>query len=235
METITPIIQSFFGTVVRFFNAEFKMEMRHHYDTPSPTEIVIKTWAVALPDYATSIGYPEHLIRRMIRLNNEVFRHLWRIEQIPDVLGRIQPTILMAQAMCDMLATNLYTSRIKDPSKRAAIIRFQQWTMIVFDMIRMGKLRPARWPQRTNVSQKYLPLLSIPSGKFHREKIIELAREEGRCLNTIYRRLKLVRGSNIITAKGKPRKSRKTCLHLPIKTRWDRSDSSGKEEALIWG
>jgi DNA-binding transcriptional ArsR family regulator len=199
-----PIIQSFLGSPVRFFQAEFAPTWGGYYTPPS-----FDTWAIPFPDFCEAIRQEEKEVRRKIKLDDEVFSGLYRTEAIIDRKGiQRRATILMAYEMCLLIIAKLQTSRIKDPSLRANIIRFQQWIMGIFYMIRTRRLRPARWAKLIDVDQKYLPLLSIPSGRDHKKQVIELAQAENKSLQTIYRHLKSIRRSNIITRKGQPRRTR---------------------------
>ena len=231
------IIQSFLDRPVRFFKTNFEVDLRHHndatgqkledhndppgqpengtemggHDAPpiSGRKFSFETWAIPLEDYAAAVGYQGTLIRRMIRLNIDSFRDFFQIEAVLDrTAAQRRKTILMAVEMCETLTMRLQASRIRDAEIRARVIRFQRWVPIVFHMIRTRKLRPVRWNKGIDLDSKYLPLLSIPSGRAHSERIGELAQAEGKSRQTIYRHLKAVRGTNIITGRGVPRKTR---------------------------
>lgn len=199
-----PIIQTFFDTPVRFFKAEFAIEMRSRHGVP----ILIETYAVPFPDFCRAVSYREDKIRALINRSNEVFKPFYKIELIPDALGRLQKTIVMAQEMCDMLMIKIEPSRIKDVEKRTMIIDFQKWVMYAFHLIRTGRLRPARWNPGENFSSDYLGLLSLPPGRETKKAVLELVEKESKSYQTIYRRLQKVRGSNAITGKGLPKKTR---------------------------
>lgn len=208
MQTQKPVIQNFFGKPVRFFKADFEVEMGCRYDTPSMQIFQLESVAVPLPDYANAIGYGEEHIRKIIQRSQDVFEGFYRTERITDALGRLQPTVLMAVEMCDMLTAKLHTSRIKDPETRAAVIRFQRWVIMMFGLIRRGKLRPARWPKGRDIPSDYLALCSIPTGRDLAAAVADLARQENRSETTIYRRLQKMTGENVTTRKGVPRKTR---------------------------
>lgn len=209
MDTL-PVIQNFFGKPVRFFKAEFKMEIRGHHAPQSPEKITIETWGVPFPDFCRSIEKSEKDIRRMINLSDDVFRPFYRIEHIPDALGRQRTTILMAYEMCMLLAARLNTSKIKDADLKEKIVQFQQWIMIVFHMIRRGKLRPVRMYRGAESPPDYLSILSLPSGRETRKAVIELARKESVTEQQIYRRFQKLTGENMRTRKGNPKQSPST-------------------------
>ena len=254
MRNQLPIIQNFFGRPVRFFRAEFWVELDHHHDSPgmrghndppsgvpgkelnchngSPgqkledhddppgqglhchndntglNKILIKTWAIPLPDYANAVGYEETLIRRIIRLNPDSFRDFYRTEFIPDrVTGQRRKTILMAIEMCDALTMRLQASRIKDPETRQRVINFQRWIIIAFHLLRTGRVRPVRWCLDREIPPEYIEALGMPSGRERRKLIQEIAKREGKSEQQIYRRLQNLSGSNTITRSGKPKRS----------------------------
>jgi hypothetical protein len=223
METQKPVIQTFFGKPVRFFKADFWVEENHHYDgaplqntteergrnDPSPiVNFLLETWAVPFPDFCRAIGYEERAIRLMISRNADAFHGFYRHETIYDAQAHRQRTIIMAVEMCDMITARLQASRIKDPETRAAVIRFQRWVIMMFGLIRRGKLRPARWPKDYNAPSAYLTLCSMPSGRDLTAAVAALAQKENRSETTIYRRLQKMTGENVTTRKGIPRKTR---------------------------
>lgn len=203
------IIQTFLNRPVRFFKANFEVDLHpHDGDTASP-KFPLETWAIPMPDYAEAVGYPTKRVWRMIQLNLPSFQDFFKYELIFDrANAQRRNTILMAVEMCETLTMRLQASRIKDPEIRARVIRFQRWVPIVFHMIRTRRLRPIQWNKGIDLDSSYLPLLSVPSGKSHKERVVELANAEGKSPMTIYRRLKAVRGTNIITRRGVPRKTR---------------------------
>lgn len=233
-----PVVQTFFGKPVRFFKAEFQVEMNHHNGgsfienptemgsrngTPSVKNITethprngdasigfftLETWAISLPDYCRAIGYPVKKIFDLIQRSKEVFDGFYRQEIIPDTLGRRQKSILIAVEMCDMLTAKLHTSRIKDPKTRAAVIQFQRWVILMFGLIRRGRLRPVRWIQGKEAPPEYLAVLSLPSGRETRKAVLILAEKNNITEQQVYRRIQKLTGTNIITVKGKPRRTR---------------------------
>jgi len=223
MDISKPVIQNFFGKPVRFFKADFWVEEHSHngnapiensieehcrYDNAPPLNFMLETWAIPLPDYAKAIGYGVEHIWRIIQRSDETFSGFYRHETIYDAQAHRQRTTIMAVEMCDMLTAKLHTSRIKDPETRAAVIRFQRWVIMMFGLIRRGKLRPARWPKDYNAPSSYLTLCSIPSGRDLAEAVAALAKEEKRSETTIYRRLQKMTGENVTTRKGVPRRTR---------------------------
>lgn len=223
METQKPVIQTFFGKPVRFFKADFWVEEhcrndntsientreeRCRYDTSPQINFTLETWAITLPDYAQAIGYGEEHIRRIIQRSADSFHGFYRHETIYDAQAHRQRTIIMAVEMCDMITARLQASRIKDPETRAAVIRFQRWVIMMFGLIRRGKLRPARWPKDYRAPSTYLTLCSLPSGRDLKEAVAALAKQEKRSETTIYRRLQTMTGENVTTRKGVPRKTR---------------------------
>lgn len=208
--TTLPIIQTFFDKPVRFFKTSFELEIRGHDAPQSSRKVIIETWAIPFPDYCRAIEKPEKDIRRMINLNDEVFRPFYCTEQIMDAVGRVRTTILMAQEMCDMLTARLETSRIKDPAMKAMVINFQKNLMYAFHMLRTGRLRAAHWNHGAEVPPKYMRALSLTSGRDLRDTVMELALADGISTTSMYRRLQTVRGSNAITSKGTPKKRKCT-------------------------
>jgi hypothetical protein len=205
-----PIIQTFFGKPVRFFEADFEIEMGGRNGPPSSNKIILKTWATPFPDYCRAVGYQEREITKIINRNPDLFDGFFRLEVLPDSLGRLQKTILMAQAMCDMITARLQASRIKDPATREMVIDFQRWVIFAFEAIRTGKLRPVRWHKGMDVRPEYMRILSLPCGAATMDAVKALAAVEKKSIQRIYRRLKDVRGTNAITARGIPRKSPST-------------------------
>jgi hypothetical protein len=195
------IIQNFFRIPVRFFRLNFEVEMH--------TRKALQTWAIPLADLASSVNYPQRLIRKIILRNLKFFIHSYKIDFARDSYGRYESMILIPGEMMSALTVGIQGSSTKNPKIRERARHFQRWALIVLHMIRTRKLIPVRWIRSTDVDSKYIALLSIPSGRDHKKRVAELAREEGKSLMTIYRRLKWIRGSNIITARGTPRKTRK--------------------------
>lgn len=203
-----PIIQNFFGRPVRFFRAEFMPELDCHNGSPGLNKYLLKTWAIPLPDYAEAIGYGDESILKIIQRNKEVFEGFYTYESIPDrTTGQRRRTLLMAIEMCDGLNMKLHTSRIKDPSVREMVIRFQRWVLFAFHLLRTGKVRPVRWCLDREIPPEYLEALGMPSGRQRRKLIKEIAGREGKSEQQIYRRLQKLSGANTVTRKGRPKRS----------------------------
>lgn len=213
-----PVIQSFFGKPVRFFKTEFVVELRGHHDPPALSNFHIETWAVPFPDFCRAIGYDERAVKRLIERSDEVFKPFYRTEIIFDMQAvQRRATILMSYEMCQLLVAKLETARIKDEATRCLVIDFQRWAIIAFHLLRTGKLRGVRWNLGKDVPAEVLAILSIPSGREHKQAAREYADKESISLTHAYWRLKSIRGSNIITAKGKPKSTRsdKGSTHYP--------------------
>ncbi len=235
---IFPIVTHFLNTPVRFFPMQVEREMGScnvtpspdknqamgsYYTTPSHTKITIETQAIPLPDYARAIDYKEHGIRQMIAKNDDLFRQFYKTEIIPDSIGRLQPTILMAVEMCDMLTAKLHTSRIKDPVVRSKVIEFQLWTMLIFGMIRLGQLRPVHVPKDASIPHQVYDFLALKEykgrGKFQEKACKELGWHKSK----FYKMVDLARKSCSILPEstkktGKPKKTRAdkgSFVHLP--------------------
>jgi len=202
-----PIIQTFFDKPVRFFEAEFTPEMHSYNGNASPIKKLLETWAIPLPDYARAIGYPIPKIFEMIKRNIGVFEGFYRTEPIPDSLGRMQQTIIMAVEMCDGLNMKLHTTRLKDPNVREMVTRFQRWVLFAFHLIRTGKLRGVRWNIGKEIPSEILRILSLPSGRETSNAVKEFSEKEGISKAQGYHRLQQVRGSNSLTVKGIPKRS----------------------------
>lgn len=213
-----PVIQNFFGKPVRFFKTEFTPDLYPRYGDTGSQKTLLKTWAIPLPDYCDAIGYPVKKIFDMIQRNRDVFDGFYRHELILDRFGGQQRrTILVAIEMCDGLNMKLHTTRIKDPAVRESVTRFQRFMIYAFHLLRTGRLRGVRWNLSKDVPAEVLAILSLPSGREHKQSVLEYAKQEGICLGNAYRRLKSIRGSNIITKKGKPKENRsnKGSTHYP--------------------
>ncbi|HPL64825.1 MAG TPA: hypothetical protein PK587_13765 [Syntrophales bacterium] len=206
MDTL-PVIQTFFGKPVRFFKTEFEVEEHSHNGNAPHMNFVLETWAMPLPDYSRAIGYPIPKIFVLIQRSKEVFDGFYRYESIYDAQGHRQRTIIMAIEMCDMLTAKLHTSRIKDPATRAAVIKFQRWTIHMFCLIRRGKLRPVRF-QGAEIPADYLTILSLPPGRETRKAVVALAQKENLSEQQIYRRCQKLTSENMRTRKGEPRRAR---------------------------
>lgn len=204
-----PVVQNFLGKPVRFYKTVFELEMGSCNVTPSSRKFKLETIAVPLPDYCSAIGILEHGLRQMIQLSEEVFKGLYRTEIIPDALGRNQPTIIMAQEMVDGLTFKIHTSRIKDPETRNQVIDFQRFIMLTIGLIRRGKLLSTH-DLATSFScpPDYQNLLTLPSGRDLKRAVGMVADKEGLSAETVYRKLRRIRGSNVINARGVPRKQR---------------------------
>jgi hypothetical protein len=101
MRNQLPIIQNFFGRPVRFFKAEFWVEIEKGLGGYRTPPILISSWGIPFPDFCDAIGQDKKEVRRKIKLDKEVYEGLYITVPIPDALGRLRPTILMAQEMCD--------------------------------------------------------------------------------------------------------------------------------------
>ncbi|MDG6005521.1 MAG: hypothetical protein E3K29_06690 [Candidatus Brocadia sp.] len=233
---IFPIITHFLGAPVRFFPMTFEIEMRTHYetssrdknqamwsssyqeircryDTQSFNKIPIETWAIPFPDYCKSINYSEEAIKRIIKRNNDTFKTFYRVEPIPDALGRIGETIIMAQEMVDGITFKLHTSRIKDPQTRERVIEFQKWVMIMLGMIRRGQLRPIRVPKDASIPHQVYDFLALKEyrgrGKFQKQACEALGWSQAK----FYKMVDLARKScdmlpELNKKTGQPRKPR---------------------------
>lgn len=216
-----PIIQSFFGTPVRFYKTTFEVEMRSRnmtsrakigsrYVTQSLDKFTVETIAIPLPDFCSALGLKEHGLRQMIRLSEETFKDLYRTEQIPDALGRMRKTIILSQEMVDGLVFKLHTSRIKDPNTRVQVVDFQRWIMLTVGLIRRGKFKVTRDLAGAfkQAPPEYRDLLSLPSGRDLARMVHIQASAEGIRPETVYRKLRLIRGGNVVKESGEPRKKR---------------------------
>lgn len=216
-----PIVQDFLGHPVRVFRTEFQVEMTprntgssseigSHNETQSPFIFTFPTLAIPFPDFCRGIGQREQNIRRMIQLSEEVFAGLWRVEQIPDALGRMRPTILMAQEMVDGLIMKLHTSRIQDEATRQRVIEFQRFVMFTLSLIRRRKILPIRDTALAmgDIPEPYRNMLTMKSSTELATMVKAQAAAEGKCKQTIYSKLNRYRGGNVITATGRPRKRR---------------------------
>jgi hypothetical protein len=199
------IIQHFLGVPVRFFRLDFEINF---VIKAMVTRKSLQTWAIPLADIALAVNYPENLIRGMIQSNLKFFLEFWKVDFLTDNHGRHQNIILIAIEMLSALTVKIQAPGTNNRGIRKRARQFQRWMAIVLNMIRIGKLKPMRIPRSIDFRSKYVPLLSIPSGREHKNRVCELARGEGRSNATIYRHLKFIRGSNIITSKGVPRRRR---------------------------
>jgi len=223
-----PVVQNFLGKPVRFYKTSFELEMGPCNVTPSPlntpqprTEMRgryapsssrifhIETYAIPFPDFCQAVGYDERAVTKLIRSSRDVFEGLHRVEKIPDSLGRMQSTIMLSQEMADGLVFKISTSRIKDLKTRNQVIAFQRFIMLTIGLIRRGKLK-ATHNLETSFScpPDYQNLLSLPSGSDLARAVGMVADKEGTSPVTVYRKLRRLRGSNVINARGVPRKQR---------------------------
>ena len=199
------IIQNFLGTPVRFFKVDFEINLE--------VEILsgrkfLQAWVIPLADIALAVNYPPSLIRRMIQLNLKFFVDFYKVDFVTDNHGRHQSIIFIPIEMLSAFIMEMQASRTKNPKTRERARHFQRWAMIVLHMIRTRKLMPVRWIRSVDINSKYIPLLFVPSGREHQKRVVQLAKEENKSIQTIYRHLVFLRGSNIITSKGIPKRSR---------------------------
>lgn len=222
---IFPIVTHFLDKPVRFFPMVFEIEMRGH-NAPQPSfknskeigyhndtqswskKVVIETQAIPLPDYCTAIGVAENNIRRMINISNETFKSFYRIEPIPDALGRIRETIIMAQEMVDGLTFKLHTSRIKDPQTRERVIEFQKWAMIMLGMIRRGQLRPIHIPKDASIPHQAWDFLALEGRKIRGEFQKQARQELGWSRGKFYKMANLARQSIGMPPAKRPHKDK---------------------------
>lgn len=216
-----PIVQNFLGKPIRFYKTKFRLEIRGHNATQSEAEMrccnvtssthsfTLETLAIPFPDFCSALGYAEEAVRRIIDNSRDVFDGFYRHEIITDALGRNQKTIILSQEMVDGLVFKLSTSRIKDPLIRSRVIEFQRWVVITIGLIRRGKLKMTH-DLATSFScpPDYQNLLMLPSGRDLKRAVGMVADKEGVSAETVYRKLRRLRGSNVINARGVPRKQR---------------------------
>lgn len=223
-----PVVQNFLGKPVRFYKTTFGVEMtprntgssmREAYskqtemrgrNAPSSRNIfTVETYAIPFPDFCQAIGYDERSVTKLIRSSRDVFEGLHRVEKIPDSLGRIQSTIMLSQEMADGLVFKISTSRIKDEATRNQVIDFQRFIMLTIGLIRRGKLKMTH-DLATSFScpPDYQNLLTLPSGRDLKRAVGVVADREGISAETVYRKLRRLRGSNVINSRGIPRKQR---------------------------
>ncbi|MBC6928105.1 MAG: hypothetical protein DWB56_03900 [Candidatus Jettenia sp.] len=203
-------------------------EIGYHNDTQSwSRKVVMETQAIPLPDYCTAIGVAENNIRRMINLSKDTFKSFYRVEPIPDALGRIQETIIMAQEMVDGLTFKLHTSRIKDPQTRERVIEFQKWVMIMLGMIRRGQLRPVHVPKDAGIPHQVYDFLALKEykgrGKFQQQACRELGWSKGK----FYRMVEVAEKSSCIPPEatkltGQPRRPRSDKGKKSVINQWKR-------------
>lgn len=184
------------------------MSTRNAYS--SLTTFTVETIAIPLPDFCDAVGYNKSWILNLIKSSADAFDGLYRTEAIPDALGRMQKTILLSQEMVDGLVFKLHTSRIKDPNTRAQVVDFQRWIMLTVGLIRRGKFKVTRDLAGAfkQAPPEYRDLLSLPSGRDLARMVHIQASAEGVRPETVYRKLRLIRGGNVVKESGEPRKKR---------------------------
>lgn len=204
-----PVVQNFLCKPVRFYKATFEVEMTPCNGGSSYHNFNLETWAIPLPDFCKAIGYRSTKVTELIKSSSDVFQGLYRMEQIPDALGRMQNTIVMAQEMVDGLVFKLHTSRIDDEQTRNQVIDFQRFIMLTIGLIRRGKLKMTHdLAASFACPPDYQNLLMLPSGRDLKRAVGMVADKEGVSSETVYRKLRRLRGSNVINARGVPRKQR---------------------------
>ncbi|MGO8988756.1 MAG: hypothetical protein ACLQGU_04315 [bacterium] len=196
------IVQNFYGNCVRLFRVKFEVEIH--------TKKSLDLWAIPVADLASSTNYPQKFIRAMVLRNLKFFLNFHKIDFAADNRGGHESMLLIPVEMLSALTLGIQASSTKNPRVRDRARSFQAWVMVILSMIGTRKLRPLRWIRATRIDSNHLiPLLCLPSGKNHKKQVLKVAKEEGKTAGTIYRHLKFLRGCNMITSKGVPRRSRK--------------------------
>jgi hypothetical protein len=203
------VIQCFRGKPVRFFRATFETEINPQSESVSRQKLKIQTYAVPLIDLCNATGCDKALVMRHFEALKETYHGLFTNETLPDTTGKSQPSILMAYEMVIGVASSLITSRINDLS-RARVIDFQRWVLQIISLIRRRKLQFFTNPYNVfkNAPAVYIEMLQMVSGAHLSRKVTIQAETEGITREQIYRRLHQMRGGNVITTKGVPRKMR---------------------------
>jgi len=205
-----PVIQNFLGKPVRFFKDSFQVELPLREGNLSVRVFALKTYATPLPDFCSAIGCKESRVISLIESSREVFQGLYRTERLPDIHGRIQPCILMAQELVEILISKILAAAGKDPLTRARMFKFQRWFMLTVGLIRNGKFQFIRnsFNQFKEATQEYRDILFLRSGHEIALRVKAIAEKEGVYPSTVYARLRQMRGGNVINGKGVPRKTR---------------------------
>jgi hypothetical protein len=203
------VIQCFRGKPVRFFRATFETDVNSRSGYVSQQKFQLQTYALPLIDFCNACGCDKAHMMKHFEALKETFQGLFITESLSDTTGKLQPGIIMAHEMVIGLASSLCASPIESLT-RARLIDFQRWMLRVVSLIRKGNLNFTNHPFNIfkNAPPKWVELLSLRSGHMLAAQVKAIAREEGISAEHAYRRLNQMRGGNVLTAKGIPRKKR---------------------------
>jgi len=203
------IIQSFQGKPVRFYKATFKVGVKTRPTSISHQNFYLETYAIPLPDFCNAIGCDKTFVTKLIGTSKEVAQGLYRGEQFADKEGLLQSSVLIALELANGLAFNISTLHIK-PLSKIRIADFQKWVLFIVSQIRKGKFQFTKNPYNEfkNAPLEYIEMLQMKSGALLSQRVTVQAEMEGISREHVYRRLRQMRGGNVITKKGVPRKMR---------------------------
>lgn len=204
------VVQNFFGKPVRIFKATFKVDPHTRNFSQPHQKFTIETYGMPLPDFCSAVSYDQSHVMSLVYSYREAFQGLYCIESIPDKSGRLQPTVIMALEMVECLFFQLYTQDVSTHLPRTKMIRFWRQLLLTISLIRSRKLMFTHDPFTAfkAASPEYRDLLLMRSSREFALLVKARAETEGVTKETVYRRLRRMRGSNVINGKGLPRKVR---------------------------
>lgn len=205
------VVQHFCGKPVRFYKKTFQVKIDSQLSFSLQNNICLDTYAVPLSDFCDATSCDESLVKKLIASLAPTFLDLCIAKPIPDKRGCLKPGIIMAREMVDALMLNLFTISGTSQVCKAKLIKFFPWIIQVIDLIRKGKLKFVRnqLGEFKKLPSAYRDLLSLQSSRELASRVKLQAGIEGVRPETIYRRLREIRGGSVITKNGIPRKTRR--------------------------
>lgn len=212
------IIQSFLDKPVRFY----KVTLPLGNTLPSTCRpFHADTYAIPLEDFCNAVCCGQDEILKLIKLPEHPSSELYLLDQLSGKGGKQVQSVILSKELLYGLTFSLWEME-SEPDIKARIVSFQRWIMMVVGQIRTGKLHFSRnrFAEFNDAPQEYLDLLQMRSCRELSQQVKWLAEKEGVRYESIYRRLRAMRGSNVITENGLPRKTRrakspKEVRHLP--------------------
>lgn len=215
------IDQGFDGNRVRFIRSVFEIELESRPLDPIrrstatgrlslPPKLKFETWAIPLQDFYSALLIDKGCVMTVVKRNHATFRGLHTRMMVSDNEGFRSQTMVIMPEMATMIAAKLSAGGLLDDEAMIRTANFQRWMIYICGLIRQGKLKA--------VSQNTLRVLAVPegyrdlvcmrSGRELARCVTALAAGEGLSKEHIYRLLRRIRGGNVITTKGMPRKTR---------------------------
>lgn len=165
---------------------------------------------VVMVDVADAIGHSRQGLRQMIQRNEDAWKGFMdNVTLSIGIRGKGNPNaIVLTKEGLIAVLVKITPSRIKNPEKRAKIIRFQRWAIETLTAVLDGRLTlvPTGKPLLKNVDAIRRMALRPRYEHGYAEEIKALAAAEGKGIGSIYRYMNLYRRAGELGLQRQPRR-----------------------------